>query len=445
MPTRGVMRAESSTTKSVSVRTALVAQGSMAEVTALQTVLRDEGIRIEVVTDARELLTQAKLLSPEIILIDTTLAGMDTQQVTRILSRNPSTASAAVLLVVAADADDRTMRRMKELAAFAIIRRPLTCAAIRENFRNAIAFANEAAKLRDAGAAKPTRRVSGCDALLKRSLICPFHSFGVRVNYFQLRAGKIMAEPDLFDVPVYKNAVRDGDFVDYTLAGLTICRECHFVTNDPNYFDDPESAVGALDESGINRNAYRIDPATRGKVAAGASVRGMTVVERLKGEPTDRFYSYERTAEEALVAYELAIESSKSLYEAAPVRRSLELLRLANYELRKAQIHQQHRNDLASATRCRQAATQWLERCFGECKGVAMYKASYQLLALFVHFGNDAKAFPYLTALKDQTRLSRRDQEDPAMLERYLRRAQNLWADRDLHGPASPAKTAKAA
>lgn len=434
-------------------KTILLADTNAREITALQTVLGEEGCRVEIVTEATYLLEEAKRLSPAVILIDTTLPGLDVGKLTRVFARNPSTAGSAVALLVPADATSRATRQLRELDTFSLLLRPLTCAAIRETCRNAALFAEESARTRKSqeGGRGSNRHVAGCNALLRRELTCPFHSFGVKVNYYQLRAGKVYADTDLFDIPLYRQAARDGDFVDYNLAGLAICPDCFFATNDPNYFEDPATPAtptnpAATTEYGGNRNAYRIDPATRGKIAKTSGFRAMTVHDRLGDSAKSSFFSYSRSPEEALVAYELAIASSKALHEVAPVRRSIELLRIGNYELRRALILNANGYPTADVRHHRRSAIDWLARVFEECKGVAMYKAAYQLLALQVYLDDDKAAFPYLNALKEQSRLSRRDQEDPAMLERYLRRAETVWRDRDDYransAPGAPGRSA---
>lgn len=423
-------------------KTILIANTNTRELTALQAVLGEEGGRVEVVSDASFLLEEAKRLSPAVVLIDTTLPGLDVGRLTRVLARNPSTAGSAVVLLLGPDATERGTRQLRELDTFALISRPLTCAAIRETCRNAAVFAAESAKTqaRQQGGHGSSKLVAGCNALLRQELICPFHSFGVKVSYYQLRAGKVYADTDLFDLPVYRQAARDGDFIDYHLAGLAVCPDCFFTTNDPNYFEDPNHSATTTDLAG-NRNAYRIDRATRSKLATTSGARGLMIHDRV-GTPKPSFFSFDRSPEEALVAYEVAIESSKALHESAPVRRSIELLRIGNYELRRALILGAIGYPTADVLHHRRSAAAWLTRAFGECKGVAMYKAAYQLLAIHVHLDDDKAAFPCLNALKEQGRLSRRDQEDPATLERYLRRAEAVWGDRDHHRAKSAFETA---
>lgn len=415
----------------------LLAEGNALETNALQTIVGGAGARVDIVTDSRNIVEAAKRLSPSIILIDTAMTGLDLTHVEKILTRNPATADAALLLVAPLGADARKMRMLKEHDAFALMSRPMTCSAIRETFDNAARFYTENRDMRggtrSAGGSK--KLVAGCSALLRKELSCPFHSFGVPVDFFQLRTGKVYSETDLFDVPSYKPGGRGEEgFVDYNLAGLAICRECFFATSDPGYFEDPEASV-----DGTVAATYRIDEITRRKIIETSGHRGLTAVDRLGAEPDDAFFGWQRDVRHALVAYEVAIQTSRTLYEAAPIRRSNELLRLGGYELRRATLLEGQSTPGARVIKHRTAAVAWLTKAFGECKGVAMYKAAYQLVALNIHLGRDAHAFQFLNTLREQTRLSIRDQEDPATLERYLRRSQTVWEDRDRHRHADVA------
>ncbi len=446
------MPASATTTPSpadaLSGQTLLIAEANASETAALQTVLGNSGATVEVVTNPSQVIEEAKKHKPGVLLIDHAMPGLDLGQTTRILSRHPDTAATAILLVAPADLAARDERRLKELDVFGILKRPLTCSGIRGTFTNAINFHNEAASMRTkrAGGKGRSKLVQGCSALLKRDLSCPYHSFGVPVESFQLRAGKIETDVDLFDLPIYRQGGSAADdFVDYNLAGLSICTECYFATNDPNYFDDPDRGVSTVDERGASRAAYRIDPATRGKITQAAGHRGLVAFERTGGEPQLSFFSWNRSHKEALIGYELAIATSRVLYEAAPVRRSLELLRLGNYELRRARLHEQMHAKPTRVLKHRAAAGEWLAQAFAKCKGVAMYKAAYQLTSINIHVGQDAVAFRFLQALREQTRLSMREQEDPVTLDRYLRRAQNVWEDRSRLRAHAATALAKAA
>ncbi|MEM7809238.1 MAG: hypothetical protein AAF561_14105, partial [Planctomycetota bacterium] len=293
----------------------LLIDGNPAEVTAFQTVLAGEGAKVEIISNPRDVVPTATRQAPDILMLDASVDGLDVGTTTRILSRNPTTAATAIILLAPADADARGVRRLKEFDAFGLMQRPLTCGAIRKSFRSAATFSKEAGQMRrDASGDTKGRskRVRDCGALLKRELSCPFHSFGVPVDFYQLRTGKVASDVDLFDVPTYSPATADGrDFVDYNLAGLIVCRECFFTTNDPNYFDDPDRGVATVQERGASRAAYRIDPGTRGKITTAAGHRGLVAFERLGGEPEESFFSWNRSEKEALVAYELAIATSR--------------------------------------------------------------------------------------------------------------------------------------
>ncbi len=393
------------------------ADGNATETKAIQAVLSAAGATVDLFTDGRILLQRSAAVGPDVIVLDT-VPRLDVGEIVRVLARHPKTAASAIVLLVPADLNPRLQRMYAQLGVFGILTRPLTCAAIREQLAAAATFADKAKADAEAelNFAAPGI-VPGCDALLRRNLTCPFHAFGVEVAHYQLRAGKLASEVDVFDVPTYTPTTRDGDAIDYNLVAVSVCPECFFATSDVEQMGDD----------------LEIDNRTLSKVAQSAGLRGLAVHDALKGEPRASFFTHERTPQEAVAAYAVAAMSSQVLYESSPVRRSIELLRTVNHHLRRANILQQHLRRPADALAARREAATFAQRAFAECKGAAMYRAGYQAMALRIHLGDDAAAFGYLAAFKDERKLAHRDQQDPATLERYLRRTTRLWEDRDLH------------
>ena len=408
-------------------RRIFAASGVATETRAIQTVLAAAGATVELFDDGNALLRRAAEAGPDIVLLDTALPRADVAQMTRVLARHPKTVTSAILLVLPADANPRLARMYAGLGPFGMLARPLTCAAIREQFASAARFvdASREAMQQSLGVGE-SAIVPGCDALLRRNLTCPFHSFGVKVPYYQLRAGKLAAETDVFDVPAYKQATRDGDAIDYNLVAVAVCPECFFATADTELLDDTAD----------------FDARTMAKIAQGSGLRGLSLHDELGRDADAAFFTHERTPEGALAAYLCAAQSSVALYEAAPVRRAIELLRAANHRLRRAAILEQHLARPADALAERREAATWARRAFAEVKGAPMYKAAYQAMAVLVHLGEDADAVAYLTALRDEKKLAHRDQQDPATLDRYLRRCTHLWEDRERYRAPAPARRA---
>ena len=405
----------------------LAATINVQEIAALRHVVRPLGVESHVCTDAGDVLRLCQELAPAVVLLDGALPNLDLAKTTRILSRNPTTAVAAVLVAAPPEAAERDLRRLNALELFALLERPLTCEALRENITAGLRFHADALALRRPHRAKPAATIpDGCNSLLARTLHCPFHPHGVEIQSYSLRAGKIYGKTDVFDLPVYAQAAPGADFVDFHRAALCVCPECFFATTEPRFLDDPRQGGGNEGDS-----YFQLDRATIDKVAAGAGRRELLFHDAL-GEPAASMFDFRRTREEALVGYALAVESGRALLEAAPTRRAAERVRLGGYELRRALLHEAGDAPDAAAAR-RRAAVTWLDSAFLAARGPALYLACYQLVALCVHLGDDAAAIRYLAAMKEMSGLGRRELDQPAVLDRYLRRAQDVWAHRDAH------------
>ena len=411
----------------------LAATTNVPEIGALRHVLTPMGVEPHFCTDAGDVLRLCQELTPAVILLDADLGRLDLARTTRILCRNPVTAAAAVLVVAPAEAGDRYLRRLDALELYAVLARPLTCEALRETIAAGLRFHADALALRRPPRTKPAATLApGCNSLLARTLHCPFHPHGVAVQTYALRAGKVYGRTDLFDVPIYAQAAPGADFVDYNRAALCVCPECFFSTTEPRFLVDPHRP------GGDDEPYFRADPATTARLAAGAGHRELRFHDAL-GEPAaTTMFDHRRTRAEALLGYELAVESGRALVEAAPNRRAAENARVGGYELRRAVLYDAaDAADRAAAAGCRRAAVRWLDAAFAAARGPALYLAAYQLVALCVHLGDDAAALQYLSAMKDMSGLGRRDLDQPAVLDRHLRRAQQVWARRDEHRAAA--------
>ena len=410
--------------------TILAATANAKEISAIRHVVGPLGGEAHFVTDAGDVLRLARDLSPAVVLLDASLHGLDLPKTTRILARNPATAAAAVTVVAPAEATEREVNRLNALELFALLDRPLTCEALRETLAAGLRFHADALALRRPQPNKHAAAIAdGCNSLLSRTLHCPFHPYGVEVKSYSLRAGKIYGKTDLFDLAVYAQAAPGADFIDFGRAALCVCPECYFATTEPRFLLDPRLVGGVADEEPY----FTVDSATSGLMEARAGRRELLAHDRL-GEPAASLFDHRRTRAESLAGYELAVQSGAALLEASPVRRAAERVRIGGYELRRAVLHESgDAPDHAAAAACRRAAVPWLDAAFGSVRGPLLYQAAYQLVALCVHFGDDPAALRYVSAMKQMSGLGRRDLDQPAVLDRYLRRAQEVWGQRDRH------------
>ena len=409
---------------SKTTRRVLVACAVAREVAAVRHVLLAAGVEPHFALDASDVLRLAAELAPAAVLLDAAMPSIDLSKATRVLARNPATAASGVLLLAGPAAGERDLRRLQALESFALLERPLTCEAIRENLAAALAYHDAALALRNPAKPRPAAVVvEGCNSLLERTLHCPFHPYGVEVRHYALRAGKVYAHIDDFDVPRYRQAAPGADFVDYTAAAVCVCPECFFATTEPRFLDDPRSPAAEVPA------CFAADAATRSRVEADAGRRELLAHDLLGGEPAASFFDHRRTAREAVVAYALAVESGRSLHESAPTRRSGELARIGGYELRRAALLVA--TNPAAALSYRRAALPWLEKAAAVADGPAGFAAMFQCVAIALHLGDDAAATAHLTAMKNLALTGRAKVDEPAALDRYIRRAAAAWADRD--------------
>lgn len=408
--------------------TCLLATPSPSEVRVMNHVVAGMGLRVQICADLWECLDQIKRFVPAVVLVEAGSPALDIPRLLRIVSRYPATSATAVVLLAPAGASDRTRQLLASYESFGVLDRPLTCQSIRATVQSALAYYEEVKATVQPAQRSNTSLVPGCNSLLARTVQCPFHPYGVETTAYALRAGKIYVETDIFDLPIYRQAAPGNDFIDFHRVEPIVCPECFFTSVNPAHFESPDQPVATtLDE--VTREAIADDTARRERILLG----------RLTGN-VDTLLGYERSLKEMMALYDLAIASSQTLYEAAPLRHADELIRIGNYELSRAAVLASAKPPEADpaqaeeeALKYRQAAIPWLCRGFDKARSALIYQAAYQLLALQIYFGDDAAAFGHLTALKDLTRRSWRELDEPALLDRYLRRAQGLWSDRERH------------
>jgi hypothetical protein len=151
------------------------------------------------------------------------------------------------------------------------------------------------------------------------------------------------------------------------------------------------------------------------------------------------FFSESRTAAQALVAYALAIDSSRTIYESNRYAMPIELLRLANHHLRLMQLHELLKSPAATLETHAREAGEWLKKAFPLLEGPALCKTIYQLVAVALWLGEDKAAYQYMSRLGELEREPSLAREHKALIERFHARCKAAWEDRDLHrGPSCP-------
>jgi CheY-like chemotaxis protein len=419
---------------------ALVALPRDGEREAATRLLHLLGCDVDPVADTVSLLDAAKREPvPDLVLVDIDRPATDAVALLKVLARYPSTRTTAVVLVAPPEVDERRLAALTAASPFAILRRPLRRGPLESAVGDALARAVAARERAGALLSRPEKSSRASElnnSLLVHEVRCRFHAQagpggGEPFERYVLRARRIETEQSVFDLPVYKSAARGADFVDYNLLAVTVCPHCLFASVDPGQFDDP-----------AERGDRPVYPAATAKALA-AREPDRRAIAAAAG-PT--LFSHDRTYKDALVAYALAIDCANTIYEANKYTQQIELLRLANYHLRLRCLHETHGAPPDTTRTAAVSAADWLRKSFLYLAGAPLYRATYQLIATSIWLGDDRSAHQYLSKLDElhhkvfEVPVDKWDDEKAAVqqaersaVDRYRSRAQEAWADRDLH------------
>ena len=401
---------------------ALLALINDTEQRAVEQVLHQEGYHVAACPTERDLVTHAKEAVPDLLFIDADRPGTDLGSLVRILSRFHGTRATAIILVVPAGSDRARYERLQAISPFAILTRPLTCALLCQTATAAQEHVNHQKTELGLVANQPastTRHAPDNNSLLIHQVTCAFHDEPVTLDRYVLRAGRIETELNFFDIPVYTAATRGADFVDYNLLGVTVCPQCLFASNDPAHFDDPaERSVKPVEYNQQTRSVIRGRIDVRRSIASGHSAD---------------FFTHKRTAQQAVIAFELAIDCSTAMYGCNKYSMPIELLRLANYHLRLMHLREKMGATAQQIDAHATAALDWLKQGFLLLEGPALYKTIYQLVALSIWMHEDRAAHQYLSRLVELSRLPDLPRDHKGLIDRYETRCKTAWEDRDLH------------
>jgi CheY-like chemotaxis protein len=410
---------------------ALLALLHDAEQRAVEQVLHQEGLAVRACPTGQDLIEMAKQSAPDLLLVDVDWP-VELPSLCRILARFHATRALLTVLVCPANIERHRLEKLQALGVFAILPRPLTYSRLATVCTQAVrhaGFLREQFGIAPPAEQTTTRHVESNSSLLIHQVRCPFHDEPTPVDRYVLRSGKIETEMSFFDIPIYKSATRGADYVDFNLLAVTVCPQCLFASNDPAHFIDPaEKSIKPVEWTPATRNAVAGRTAVRKSLAPGLE---------------SSFFTEARDAQQALVAYALAIDSAKTVYEHNKYAMPIELLRLANHHLRLMHLHEMLKSPVAKLEEHAREAGEWLKKAFPLLEGAGLYKTVYQLVAVALWTGEDKAAHQYMSRLAELERDATVPKEEKAHIERFHSRCKTAWEDRDLH--RSPAYTKPAA
>lgn len=269
---------------------------------------------------------------------------------------------------------------------------------------------------------EPLKRAPTNRSLYARSLQCAFHESPTEFYGYCLRSKTQFVDMNLFDIPRYAKAVRGADHCNFLLVEVRVCPDCFFATNEDRYYHMLTKRTGA---------GLGFSPARKARVLMerGAAKRGK------QGKPLgEHVWNEERTPAEALAAYQLAILSSRTLYDSDPLSFVLELCRIAGYHLKSAEIALKLIDDAARHDHHLGAALETLEKTYLELpNNPNLFRVLCQLVSLMVWFGRDADARRYLARFQSlkSTAMAGMIERHQAIFRRYYDSAVAVYDDRD--------------
>lgn len=222
---------------------------------------------------------------------------------------------------------------------------------------------------------------------------------------------------EYFDVPYYESPA-SGEFNNQLFMDVRVCPQCGFASADDTHFETGSDSIIMFDFEDRLKAALMKQSPLR-----------MKEYEKAGGS----LDKCPRSAEDAVIAYKMAILTSTVMFKFNERRYGGETVRLAAYALKLGRIaHQTGQPERVDAWR--KAAFEFLTKGFeADVKGPARFKGLYQLAALGIYFEQDKLPIKVLMILRDLVK-----QEPGRDVNRYKNRVQEIWDNRDMHRRVPP-------
>ncbi len=223
--------------------------------------------------------------------------------------------------------------------------------------------------------------------------------------------GQVERWDEYFDIPVYEPTDSSGLFSDVLRVEVIVCPDCAFGSNEEAQFITEKPSKKWEPQPVVVERVQQARP-------------GRLEIAREAGD----LKAFPRSIDDAIVCLKLAIHSSTMIFNADPNFNAIEAARLGTYALKAARFSREQGQEKRERT-WRNAALEYFRRAFEvEIKGVAHYRAVYQLGALAIHLSDDqsaSRAFAYIRELEEK--------EPGKELHKFVLRFKRIWQDRDFH------------
>ena len=185
---------------------------------------------------------------------------------------------------------------------------------------------------------------------------------------------KFSRRDEFLDVDYFESDT-GGEFTDYLYQEVVVCPGCGFASGEDRFFRGPSRFVDAVEFDRSLRDSLK-----------------KTTPERLETcERATDLYCFPRSLEDALLSYEVGIQTSRSLLTLDRRRFTSEARRIPSYSFKAARI--------ATAAGRKELEEKWLRRALETLEdavevvtGSSLYRSYYQIIALSIQLGEDRNA-----------------------------------------------------
>jgi uncharacterized protein (DUF2225 family) len=282
---------------------------------------------------------------------------------------------------------------------------------------NGLRFANEyREKMRRGGVVTEEPKTDRDDPLFQIHVKCPA-CYAAEIPLWEQKARSLTTVPDRFQMPSYKPV---GTFhaVDYNLLAVTICPQCLYASPDKKDFIclDPRR----------NEVPARLHQGDLAAILADADNRTSVLEASGLNVPKEHLFARERTAQAALVAYQLAMERAR-IESARNV--AFSRFKMGGYALKQALLVRTY--GVGDEKTYLEKALELYKQSYESSNAPgAQYEgwSLYEIVALNLRLGNETEAGAFLGALdKAKAEMATMD----SMFLRWYNMTRDLWSDRD--------------
>ena len=248
---------------------------------------------------------------------------------------------------------------------------------------------------------------------------CFFHPSEKFINCHSLKVKTQVVHPNAFDIMVYKAAVPEQVYCNYMLIEVQICPECYFATNYYKHFVSEK----------YHKEGSRPKEFNGAVVAQMAKTKAerKAIFDKMSGGQLD---GLQRSHEDAILSFELAALSYKTVAMAHKVPHGMSLYRIGNFYLKAAQlcaeIDEKDREDAFL-----RQALDYLEKSYTTLTGPSLYRVTMQIFALSIYFEEFQNAEQYMQAMNKLLAGPVENLKDKQVMVKYMTRIKDSWQDRE--------------